>query len=64
MHVLVVLCIVISLFSQIDAYGSMRSKKKLTDIGPTCTQGGHNPLPPSGICPQSNNTYIFPGIFY
>jgi hypothetical protein len=42
----------------------MRSKKKPTAIGPTCTQGGHNPLPPSGTCPQSNETFIFPGLLY
>ncbi|CAF4730594.1 unnamed protein product, partial [Rotaria sp. Silwood2] len=43
-------------------YSYMRSKKKSTVIGPTCTQGGHNPLPLSGICPQSNETFIFPGM--
>jgi hypothetical protein len=53
-----------NLFAQIDAYPNMRSKKKQTEIGPTCTQGGHNPLPPSGTCPQSNETFIFPGLLY
>lgn len=45
-----------------NAHRNMRNKKRETEIGPTCTQGGHNPLPPSGICPQSNDTYVFPGI--
>jgi hypothetical protein len=58
-----ILLIVINLFAQIDAYPNMRSKKKPKVIGPTCTQGGHNPLPPSGTCPQSNETFVFPGLF-
>jgi hypothetical protein len=56
MQLLLILCTVMSLFAQMNAYASMRSKKKTTAIGPTCTQGGHNPLPPSGVCPQSNDT--------
>ena len=63
MRLLFILCIAISLFLQMEAYRGMRSKKKPTSIGPTCTQGGHNPLPPSGICPQSNETFTFPGLF-
>ncbi len=47
-----------------DAYPNMRSKKKQREVGPTCTQGGHNPLPPSGTCPQSNETFVFPGLFH
>ena len=50
-----------NLFIQLHAYPGMK-KKKQSPIGPTCTQGGHNPLPPSGICPQSNETFIFPGM--
>ena len=64
MRLLLVLCVTISLFLQMNAYPGMRSKKKTTAIGPTCTQGGHNPLPPSGICPQSNETFVFPGLLF
>lgn len=62
MRSIFILFVVIILFSEIDAYPNMRSKKKQAVIGPTCTQGGHNPLPPSGVCPQSNQTFVFPGL--
>ncbi len=61
MKLLFVLFIVLNLFIQLHAYPGMK-KNKQSSIGPTCTQGGHNPLPPSGICPQSNETFIFPGM--
>jgi hypothetical protein len=64
MQLLFILLIVINLLVQIDAYPNMRSKHKSTVIGPTCTQGGHNPLPPSGTCPQSNDTFVFPGLLH
>lgn len=63
MQLLLILFIAVNLFIQSDAYPNMRSKKNQSPIGPTCTQGGHNPLPPSGVCPQSNETFVFPGLF-
>lgn len=62
MKLFIILFIIINLFIENYAYPNMRSKKKTTVIGPTCTQGGHNPLPPSGVCPQSNETFVFPGM--
>lgn len=59
----IVLFILINLFVASHSYPNMRSKTKSNSIGPTCTQGGHNPLPPSGVCPQSSDTFVFPGLY-
>ena len=58
----IVLFILIHLFVASHSYPNMRSKTQPKSIGPTCTQGGHNPLPPSGVCPQSSDTFVFPGL--
>lgn len=50
----------IKLFTACHSYPNMPSKTNPKSIGPTCTWDGHNPLTPSGVCPQSSDIFVFP----